>query len=109
MKRGKKLNQSILSVRDFEGGVEGAVGEITQMTGYDGDPLVSKTYGTPLFTFDLADLNSGEIKKFWADGGIRGAFKMSKVKPGDKIAIEHTGTQKLEQGTVQTYDVFRME
>ena len=74
----------------------------------DGTSVVGK-FGQELWTFDLADKKTGEIKKYWGDGGLKGSFKMCNLKPGMYIEIVHTGTKKIEDGTVQTYDVFELE
>lgn len=110
-KRGKKLNGGILSVRDFPNGVEGTVGELTQLIKNNGE-FVQGKFGQDLWT--LAMLNEGVEVLYWADGGIRGALALAKVKPGDKIAIVHTGETTMEMkdggtGRVQTYDLYSLE
>ena len=57
----------------------------------------------------LKDIKTGEANKFWADAGIRGSLKMARVEPGQPIEIVHTGDKEIEQGTVQTYDIFALE
>jgi len=104
----KKLNSTILSVRDFKEGVEGIIGEQTFLTNLDGEKVLNK-HGKPLMTIDLADIKSGEVKKFWLDGGLRGSLKMAKVMPGMKVALVHTGEKDIDDGYVQTYDVFGLE
>lgn len=111
MKRGKKLTSEILSVRDDKkvgAEVGGIFQNLTPMLTAAGEPVMGN-YGQALHTFELVDPKTGEVKKYWADGGIRGSLKMAKVKDGDKIFIQHTGTKKIDEGTVQTYDVFSAE
>lgn len=105
--RKKKLNQAILSVRE-KGSVQGVLGEMAKLTTLEGQVLQSR-YGTDLETFELTNQDSGEIEKFWLDGGLRGAFKMAKVKPGMLVEIVHTGEKDIDEGTVQTYDVYELE
>lgn len=62
-----------------------------------------------LYTLEMRDPATGEIQKYWADAGIRGTLKMAKIKPETLIEIEHTGDKEIEQGTVQTYDIFGAE
>lgn len=99
----RKLNSEINSLRETT--VSGILGETVAMTRNDGSPAVGK-FGQELWTFELADKKTGEIKKYWGDGGLKGAFSLSKVKPGMHIEIVHTGEKEIEQGTVQTYDLF---
>lgn len=102
----KKLNVSILSVRDFEGGVAGTLGERQTLTRDDGTPCLGN-FGQVLETFELVS-KTGEVQKYWMDGGLRGAFSMAKLKPGMNVEIVHTGEKKLETGFVQTYDIFEI-
>lgn len=108
MKKGKKLNGEILSVRDCEGGVSGILGETRKLTNRNGETLRGN-YDQELEVFELADFKTGEVKTYWFDGGLRGAFSLAKITPGAKIFIEHTGDKKLETGFVQTYDVYGAE
>ena len=104
----KKLNQSILSVRDFKDGVAGVIGETAYLTNFDGEKVLSR-YGSPLMTFELKDEATGVFQKFWLDGGLRGVLKMAKVQPGMNILIVHTGEKEIDSGVVQTYDIFSNE
>jgi hypothetical protein len=109
--RGKKLNSEILSCRngDTPGCItRGRFLSLTQMTRQNGEP-VQGNFDQDLYTMELADLETGEIKRYWADGGIRGTLKMANVQPDTAIEIEHTGKKKIEEGTVQTYDVYILE
>lgn len=109
--RKKKLTSAIESLRE-----DGKVGKTTRgiflsispMCGMDNEQLTGN-FDQPLFTIELADLETGEVTKYWADGGIRGALKLAKIKDGQKIEIEHTGQKKIEDGTVQTYDIYELE
>lgn len=108
-----KLTSGILSVRDFEDGVEGFLGEVSPLTKNSGDQ-VTGSYGQNLYTVELLDLNTREPKKYWCDGGLRGALTLSKVQPNTAVAIVHTGETTMElddgkKGRVQTYDIFRLE
>lgn len=100
----KKLNQEILSVRDFKDGVGGVIGEFTPMTKESGEPVLG-SFGQTLGTIMLGE------NKYWCDGGLRGTLKLAKVKPGMNVWIQHTGEKEIEledgrKGFVQTYDVF---
>lgn len=116
--RKKKLNPTLLSFRD-PGPHTGIIGEITQMVKDDGSPVLSRAYGTELFTIELSDPKSGEVKKYWVDAGLRGTLKSSKnVVPGMFVEIVHTGEKKIEttdadgeviKATVQTYDIYECE
>jgi len=113
MKRKKLGGSAILSIRrddnQLGGSATGIAGEFKQLTKEDGSPVLSNTYGNHLYTLDLINPTSGEIKTYWADGGLRGALKMARVNPGMHIEIVHTGEKKIDQGTVQTYDIFELE
>ena len=110
--RKKLLNDAIISIRKDDdtlgGSIMGLLGERTEMKNDDGSMKLGN-FGQPLWTFEMIDLHSGEVKKVWGDGGLAGAFKMSRVKPGQAIEIVHTGQKKLEQGTVQTYEIYEVE
>jgi hypothetical protein len=118
--RAKQLNSKILSFRDpvFKDGVQGEVGELRQMFKANGEPKRG-SFDQELYTLDFIDLHTGEVKKFWADGGVRGALALGEVKPGAKVEIVHTGETEIEwndedtgktgKGFVQTYDVFALE
>lgn len=108
MKITKKLTSTILSVRDFAEGVYGTVGELRQLQNYNNEP-VKGTYGQDLYALDLVNKHTGEITSYWADAGLRGTMKMAKVTAGQDIFIQHTGTKKIDEGTVQTYDIFGVE
>lgn len=100
----KKLNDTILSVRDAgPSGVEGVFGEVVMMTTEDGSPVLGN-YNQELGFFTLQ--NKNETRKYWLDGGLRGSFKMARVTPGMRIAIVHTGEKQIDNGKVQTYDIF---
>lgn len=109
--RKKKLTAAIESLRE-----DGKVGKttrgiflgLTPMCGMDNEQLKGN-FDQPLFTLELADLETGEANKFWADGGIRGALKLARIEPGQAIEIEHTGQKKIEDGTVQTYEIYGLE
>lgn len=108
-----KLTSNILSVRDFENGVEGFLGEVQPLTKNSGDQ-VTGSYGQNLYTVELLDLVTREVKKYWCDGGMRGALTLAKVQPATPIAIVHTGETTMDldngqKGKVQTYDIFRLE
>lgn len=110
----KKLNAEILSFRDFTGeAVTGIYSEIRPLTNTSGEPLHSKSFGTPLNVVDVTDKTTGEIRTFWADGGLRGAFALGKVKPGMYLSVVHTGERTIEtddgKARVQTYDVYAEE
>ncbi len=107
-KRGKKLTADIGSVRELHQ-VAGLMGELEQLKNNAGEPVLSKKYGTSLWKFSLADKDTGEISYFWADGGIRGALSMSRVAPGAFIEIVHTGEKEIDDGTIQTYDIYALE
>ena len=103
----KKLNQDILSLRNET--VSGVMGEINQMKREDGSP-VTGNFGQELWTFELINKKSGEIHNYWGDGGLKGSFKMAKVKPGMHIEIVHTGEKVIpDLGKVQTYDIFGID
>lgn len=106
-KRGKMLNAPILSVRELKT-VQGVFGNRAAMIGNDDKPKVGN-YGQPLWTFELTDLETGEVNKYWGDGGLDGSFKMAKVVDGAKIEIEHTGEKELDNGKVQTYAIYPLE
>ena len=111
-KRGKQLTAAVGSLR-----MDNDVGKVT--TGFfdavvpllkeNGEPVQSRTYGNDLFHLKMRDLQTEEEMIYWADGGIRGALKMAKVLAGTAIEIVHTGQKKIEDGTVQTYDIFALE
>lgn len=112
-KKGRKRNAEILSIRDFEMGVTGYVGEIENMTRENGE-IVTGSYGQDLATLTLLDLADKSPKKYWFDAGLRGTFKLAKIKPGEAVAIVHTGDKQIplengQMGKVQTYDVFDAE
>lgn len=110
MKKGKKLNSEILSVRndDKAGGfASGFFMGVKPVMTMDNEH-VKGNFDQPLYTMDLRQ-KDGEILTYWADGGIRGALKLAKVQEGQPIFIEHTGTKKIDEGTVQTYDVYGAE
>jgi len=109
-KKGKKLTSEILSVRTDgkSGGTAFGYFECLEpMFTQDNQP-VKGNFDQDLYTFTLRQPD-GELLRYWADGGIRGALKMAKVTQGQCIMIEHTGTKKIEEGTVQTYDIFGYE
>lgn len=111
MMRGKKLNSEILSFRN--GDVVGCITRgrflsITPMLRQDGS-AVQGNFDQDLFVMELADLETAEVKRYWADGGIRGTLKLGNIQPDMAIEIEHTGKKKIEEGTVQTYDVYVLE
>jgi len=104
----KKLNATIESIRDL-GTVTGKIGERQKMERADGSPVENK-FGTQLETVELIQ-GDGEIKKYWVDGGLRGAFALAKVKPGMLVEIVHTGEVKHDEYNtiLQTYDIFELE
>lgn len=109
----KLLNAKILSVRDFENGVSGILGEVFQLTKSDGSQVFGN-FDQPLATFDLADKKTGEVQKYWMDGGLKGAFSLTKVKPGTHVEIIHTGETTMDlddgkKGRVQTYELYGLE
>lgn len=106
--RSRKLNSEILSCRDGDKPGQITRGRflgITAMLRENGE-AVQGNFDQDLFTMELADLETGEIKRYWADGGIRGTIKLGGVQKDMPIEIEHTGKKKIEEGTVQTYDVY---
>lgn len=110
-KRGKLLNAAILSIREMKT-VQGEVGEIKQLIKEDGTPAQSKAFGSDLYTLEMIS-DQGEVKTFWADAGLRGAFQMAKVRPGMFLEINHTGekditTSEGKAATVQTYEIYEM-
>lgn len=108
---GKKLNSEILSVRTdgkIGGFAEGFFGELKPMLTHAGE-TVRGNFDQELHTMTLTDFETGEIKTYWADGGIRGSLKLARIENGQPIRIVHTGEKKIDEGRVQTYDVFRME
>lgn len=105
-KRKKQLNNSINSLRDTT--AIGIVGDLVQLTTSDGAP-VKGNFNQDLYTLDLTNPKTGEVQKYWADAGLRGSLKMAKVVAGMLVEIVHTGTKEIEQGTVQTYDIFELE
>lgn len=108
MAKRKKLNTTIESIRDLKT-VTGKVGERQKMERADGTPVENK-FGTQLETIELIT-NAGEIKKYWVDGGLRGALSLSKVTPGMMVEIVHTGEVKHDEYNtiLQTYDIFEVE
>lgn len=103
-KKGKKRTAEIMSVREAKevfGIFEGIEGMYTM----DNEPVLNR-YDQQLHTISLVNPETGEIQKYWADGGIRGAVKLAKVKKGDTIVIQHTGEKEIDEGVVQTYDIF---
>lgn len=110
-KRGKKLNAEILSLRDDKGpgkSTVGVLGEIQQLKDDSGKVLLGN-FGQELMTVELTSPDDGEVRKYWLDAGLRGSLKMARVKPGQLLEIVHTGEKEIEQGTVQTYDLFPLE
>lgn len=110
-KKGKKLTSEILSVRSDTGTggtAEGIFVGLKQMYNFNNEP-VKGNYDQDLFTMDLADFDTKELRTYWVDAGLRGTLKLAKVKEGDRVIIEHTGTKKIDDGTVQTYDIFAAE
>jgi len=108
VKKGKKRTSDILSIRndDAPGGtVQGIFISLDPMFTMDNEPMLGN-FDQHLHTLDLADFETKEITRYWADGGVKGALKLARVKEGDKIIIEHTGKKKIEQGVVQTYEVY---
>lgn len=108
--RKKKLTAAIESLReDGKTGktVRGIFLSLSPMCGMDNEQLRGN-FDQPLFTLELADLETKEVVKFWADGGIRGALKLARVEEGQAIEIVHTGQKKIEDGTVQTYDIYEL-
>jgi len=110
-KRGRKLNAEILSLRDDK-----ATGKTTTGIFLGFEPLTTEAgeikrgnFDQELYTMNLQALVGGEITKYWADAGIRGSFKMARIDNGTPVEIVHTGKKEIEQGTVQTYDVFQLE
>ena len=110
-KRGAKLNQEILSLRDDK-----APGKTTTGIFLGFEPLTTEVgeikrgnFDQELFVMQMQNLSGGEIQKYWADAGIRGTFKMGRIQNGQAVEIVHTGKKEIEQGTVQTYDVFGLE
>lgn len=101
----KKLNSEILSLRGQT--VTGVMGEISPMLKDDGTP-VTGNYGQELWTFTLFDKKTNEERRYWGDGGLKGTFKMAHIKPGMFIEIVHTGEKEIDQGNVQTYDIFEL-
>jgi len=109
-KKGKKLTSEINSVRidgKTGGTAAGYFGNLQPMRNFAGE-VIKGNFEQDLFTFTLRD-EHGEEKQYWADGGLRGALKMAKVQDGQCIFIEHTGTKKIDEGTVQTYEIFGYE
>lgn len=109
--RGKKLNSEILSCRngDTPGCItRGRFLNIQPMLRQDGT-AVQGNFDQDLFVMELADLDTAEVNRYWADGGIRGTLKLGNIKEGMPIEIEHTGKKRIEEGTVQTYDVYVLE
>lgn len=110
-KRAAKLNQEINSLRDDK-----AVGKTTVGIFLGFEPLTTEAgeikrgnFDQELFVMQMQKLHGGEIEKYWADAGIRGTFKMARIQAGQAVEIVHTGKKEIEQGTVQTYDVFGLE
>lgn len=112
MKKGKKLTSEILSIRNDSGPggeVFGIFEGVTPLVKQSGE-AVTGGYGQELFTLELTDPGTGEVKKYWADGGIRGALKMAKVNKGMAIFITHTGDAVMTnddgtKGKIQTYEI----
>lgn len=107
----RKLNSDINSTRfDDKYGktIRGKFAGVSPMMTMDNQQVVG-SFNQPLYTMELAEVDGaakGELTKFWCDGGLRGALKLAKVEPGMEIEIVHTGEKKIEDGKVQTYDVF---
>jgi len=109
--RGKKLNSEILSCRDGDKPgmiTRGRFLGLIPMLRQNGDPVVGN-FDQNLYTMELADIDTGEVKRYWADGGIRGTLKLGNIQEGMAIEIEHTGKKKIEEGVVQTYDIYVLE
>lgn len=61
----------------------------------------------PLVAFDFESEEEGECF-MWANGGLKGAFKLGDVKPGDILKIVHKGLKKVEgKGEVNDYEIFK--
>lgn len=108
----KKLGVDVFSVRE-EKKVRGVLGEIRPFT-RDGEVQTSNAYGTTLHVFSLTDKATGEVKDYWFDGGLKGAFKLAKVTPGMNLEIEHKGEREFDmddgkKGTVQKYDIYALD
>jgi hypothetical protein len=104
--RGKKMNSDIKSLRNET--VQGKFIKVETLTNDQGEVIKSKSYGTELYVMTMACLDTGDPLLFWADGGLRGTLKMARVQEGDLIEIVHIGEKDIEQGTVQTYDIFSL-
>jgi hypothetical protein len=79
----------------------------------DGTPVVGG-FDQQLYKMTLADLDTGEDRVYWADGGIRGQLVLSKVVPDMPIEIEHTGQTDFtaddgKKYKVQTYNIYTLE
>ena len=107
MKKGKKLNNEIFSIRDTKT-AEGVFMGLFPILDSDVNQVTSKRFDTPLF-FVTVKNKAGEEMRYWADGGLRGTLKMARVEPGQPIFIEHTGSKEIEEGVVQTYDIYGAE
>lgn len=107
--RGKKRTAEILTLRNDKG-----PGKITRGIFLGTAPMLRETgepiqgnFDQELHTMEMADLDTGEVKRYWADGGIRGALKLAKVARDTPIEIEHTGDKLVSDlGKVQTYDIY---
>ncbi len=109
-KRGRQLNAAILSLRE-EKIVQGKLGEVRDLVDEDGKPRKGKM-DQDLWVFEMVDPDSGEVRIFWGDGGLKGAFKLANVRPGQLIEIEHTGEREHVgdfDATLQIYAIYPLE
>lgn len=98
--------------------IEGTVIKVEKLLGYDGQVQYGKFRDKdgqplPLEIIEIAEAGTGEIKKFWMNGGLVGALKIARVRPGDgrEVAIELQDEKKEhpEWGTEMCqYNVYEL-
>ncbi len=116
MKRTKQLNAPVLSIKELtegkETGIMGKLGEIIEETNQQGELTPRffqlKVHGGPI---NPSGADGAGYETFWFDGGIKGAFKLAKVKPGAMIEILFKGQKAVtldngEKVNVNLYDLF---
>ena len=105
--RGKKRGGEILSLRDDDkvGKVtRGIFLRVTPLTRHNGEP-VKGSFDQELQVLEMADIETGEEMKYWADGGIRGQLNLSKVETDAPIEIEHMGAGKYIADDGKAYNI----
>ena len=102
---GKLLNQGV-GVFEANKAVTGMFLGVSPFLDENGNQLKSRTYGTDLFIVTMADPKTGETRDYFADGGLRGAIKMSRLKKEQLVSIVWTGEhKKIEDGEVKVYEI----